>query len=628
MISFTRRGALLGAASLAIAPKLIGTPGLIGSAHAATPAGPRHGMSLFGDLKYGADFAHLDYVNPDAPRGGRLVMVPSQAYYNQSFLTFNTLSSFVIRGDAPPLMEFTFDSLMKWASDEPDACYGLVAESVEVSDDGLTLHFRLRPEARFNDGTPLVADDVVYSMNILKEKGHPDLLLPLKEMVSVEADGEHDVVVTLSGKHSPELKLVIAQLPIFSRAWYQGREFDASTLDAPLGSGPYEVGELQQGRFIEYRRVEDYWAKDLPINRGFHNFDVMRLEFFRDRQAGFEAFKKGAVTFREEFSSKSWATEYDFPAVVSGKVATELMPDERLPDFQAWYFNTRRGKFADPATRQAIGLAFDFEWLNTNLFYDSYRRTASWFEKSVYAAEGEPSEAELALLEPFRDELPEEVFGPAVVPPTSDGSGVDRDNLRKADELLRQAGWSRNGGQLINNQGDVLSVEFLIQNDPVSERVLGKFVDSLRRLGVDASIRPVDSAQYQARASEFNFDVLGLRLRSTPTPLESLRASYGSASADLPGSRNYAGIHLKAVDALIDQALAANDRDTHRNILRALDRILRAHYFVVPQWYQDAHRVARWDMFSRPETKPDYNFPFETTWWYDEEKAKRIGVAG
>nr|WP_255599670.1 extracellular solute-binding protein [Afifella sp. IM 167] len=609
----------------------LGAPGLgrlTSLAAAATPAGARHGMSLFGDLKYAPDFGHLSYVDAAAPKGGRIVMLAPNAVFNQSFFTFNTLSSFSTKGDAPPRMELTFASLMKRAADEPDALYGQAAESVALSDDGNVLVFRLREAARFFDGTPLLASDVAFSLTTLKEKGHADIVLPLRQMVSAVASGEREVTVTLSGRQSRELKLVLAELPIFSAKWYEGREFGASTLEAPLGSGPYRVGNLQQGRFIEYERVPDWWGADLPINRGAYNFDVIRIEFFRDRQSGFEAFKKGAITFREEFTSKTWATEYNFPAMEAGKIKKELLPAEALPDFQAWYLNTRSEKFADPRTREAIGLAFDFEWLNTNLFYNSYTRTSSFFEKSVYAAEGEPSEAELAILEPFRDRLPETVFGPAVTPPVSDGSGADRTNLRRASELLSEAGWQRQGGQLTGADGTPLSIEFLIQSDPTSERILGKFVASLMRLGIDATIRPVDSAQFQARLDEFNFDIIGLRFSGSATPLESLKSSFSSEAAGLSSSRNYAGIRNEVVDTLVDMALAAPDRDSHRTVVTALDRVLRAHHYVVPEWYQDSHKVAHWDLFSRPATKPAFDFPFETTWWYDEEKAKRIGMAG
>ncbi|WP_026381779.1 extracellular solute-binding protein [Afifella pfennigii] len=626
MSGFTRRTVLQGAASLTLAAP--GLAGLCGLSRAETPAGARHGMSLFGDLGYAPGFSHLTYANPNAPKGGRIVMLAPNAAYNQSFYTFNTLSSFSTKGDAPPRMELTFASLMKRALNEPDALYGVAAESVSVSDDENVLVFTLRRQARFHDGSPILASDVAFSLTTLKEKGHASIVLPLKEMVSAQASGEREVTVTFSGRQSRELKLIVASLPIFSAAWYAGRDFDASTLEAPLGSGPYRVGNLAQGRFIEYERVADWWGADLPVNRGFYNFDVIRLEFFRDRQTGFEAFKKGAVTFREEFTSKSWATEYNFPAVEEGKVVKELIAEEAVPDFQAWYLNTRREKFADPATREAIGLAFDFEWLNENLFYGSYRRTHSFFEKSVYAAKGEPSAEELAILEPYRSELPEAVFGPAVTPPTSDGSGADRTNLRRAAELLDEAGWRRQAGQLVSAGGERLSVEFLTRADPTAERLLGRYVGALNRLGVEASIRPVDSAQFQARLNDFDYDIVGLRFTASATPLEGLRAAFTSEAAGLASSRNFAGIRHPVVDALVEQALTARDRDSHRLTLTALDRVLRAYHFVVPQWFQNSHRVARWDLFGWPQAKPDFGFPVETTWWYDAEKARRIGMTG
>ncbi len=584
----------------------------------------RHGLSIFGDLAYPPDFTHFKYANPDAPKGGRFIFQVPNWGWNQNPQTFNTMSSFASKGDAPPRMELTFAALMASAADEPDSVYGLVAEAAEVSDDGNEIHFFLRPEARFHDGSPLTARDAAFSLNILKAEGHPSVSLSLKEMVSAEAAGDHELVVRLSGRQSSQLKLTIAGQPIFSADYYAGRDFSTGTMEPPLGSGPYRVGQFEAGRFIEYERVEDYWARDLPVLRGMNNFDVIRVEFFRDRTAGFEAFKKGDVLYREEFTSKVWATEYNFPAIVEGRVTKEEIPSEKRPSLQAWYYNTRRSKFADPRTRQAIGLAFDFEWVNKNLFYEAYSRSASFFEKSPYAAEGLPSAEELELLEPFRDQLAEAVFQEPHVPPVSDGSGRDRTHLREAVRLLGDAGWKRKGSQLVNEAGQPLSVEFLIRS-PTFERVLGKYVESLRTIGIDADIRLVDPAQYQARQNEFDYDILGAAFSLGATPMEGLKNFLTSESADVPGSNNFAGIREPVVDALLEKALAAPDRETHRTALRAIDRVLRAGHYITPEWHSDSHRVAAWDMFSRPDSKPDYDFPVETTWWYDSAKAARIG---
>jgi microcin C transport system substrate-binding protein len=589
----------------------------------------RHGMSLFGDLKYEAAFTHFDYVSPDAPKGGRIVMMAPFWVFNQNPNTFNTLNSFVNRGDAPPRMELTFDSLMAVAADEPDSMYGLVAESVEVADDENEVRFLLREDPRFHDGSALTAEDVAFSLNILKEKGHFSLRAPLLEMVGAEAVGARELVVRFTGKQSRGLKLFVAEMPIFSKAYHsleENADIEASTLTPALASGPYKVGALSAGRYIEYERVADYWGADLPVNRGRNNFDVIRVEFYRERTAGFEAFKKGEITVREEFTSKVWATEYDFPSLTSGQVVKTTFPGEKRPGVQALYFNTRRPQFSDPVTRRALGLAFDFEWINANLFYGLYERTYSYFQRSQYAAQGLPSAEELALLEPYRSELPEEVFGEPYVPPRSDGSGRDRRLLAEAAQMLKEAGWESSGSRLVR-EGAPLTAEILI-NDPVFERAFGVYVQSLRAIGVDASIRLVDPAQYQLRQNEYDFDLVGMALSHVPTPLEDLRSLLTSNAADTPGSHNLAGIRSPVVDALVEKALQAADREAHRTALSAIDRVLRAGNYALLEWNKDEHWVAKWDMFGNPDIKPDFAFPVETTWWFDAEKAERIGKAG
>ena len=599
---------------------------LLGSTAPAQDAAPRHGMSLFGDLKYEPGFSHFDYVDPGAPKGGRIVFTAPNWFFNQNPQTFNTLNGYVTRGDAPPRPELTFDSLMAGAADEPTSLYGLVAETVAVGDEGRELRFTLRDMPRFHDGSPLTAEDVAWSFRTLKDKGHTDLRLPLADMESVEAPDPRTVVVRLSERASRQLPLTIAGLPIFSRAFFADKDFEASTLTPVLGSGPYKIGNFSVGKFLEYQRVSDYWAADLPVNRGAYNFDVIRLEFYRERQASFEAFKKGDITFQEESTSKTWATEYNFPAVEDGRVLKTTFPGEERPKLQAWFFNTRREKFADPRTRRAIGLAFDFEWVNANLFYDSYVRSASPFEGSPFQASGTPDTAEMELLEPLRGEIPEAAFGEAVSPEPSDGSGRDRVRLREAGRLLAEAGWRRDGSLLRNDAGETLSVEFLI-SQAVFERVLGKYVDSLRSIGIDASIRNVDSTQAQSRVIDFDFDIVGRAWSLEPMPMEGIRQFFHSSSADVPGSPNLAGIRSPAIDRLVDAVLAARASDTHRTALRALDRVLRASYYTVPNWTLQEHRVAIWDMFGWPDTKPAYAFPFDTTWWFDTERAARIGKA-
>ena len=607
----------------------------LSAAAAAVPLAPgvpraqgrSHGLSIFGDLALPADFDRLAYVNPDAPKGGRFTFLPPYWYYNQNPQTFNTINGFVTRGDAPPRIEMIFDTLMARNFDEPDSIYGLVAEAASISDDGNEVRFYLRDGPRFHDGTPLTASDVVFSIETLKAEGHPQLTLPLKEVVSVAAPNAREVVVRFSGAQSHEMPLVVATMPIFSMAYYAERDFAAATLDPPLGSGPYRVGAMKAGSFIEYERVDDYWAADLPIMRGQNNFQTIRVEFYRDRTTGFEAFKKGAINYREEFTSKVWATEYNFPAVVEGKVEQRLFDSEKRPTWQGWHPNMRRLKFQDPRTRKAIGLVFDFEWVNENLFYGAYARSASFFERSVYRAEGPPDAAELALLEPLRDQIPEEAFGEPYVYPASDGSGRDRRRLREAIGLLDAAGWRRQDGRLVNDFGEPFTAEFLIRA-PIFERVLGKFVESLQSIGIDASIRLVDPAQFQERLNTYDFDIVGLALSSSAVPFEGLRSSFSSESAEQPGTRNYSGIMDPAVDALIGHVLAADDREGHRAALRALDRVLRANYYFIPQWYSSNHRIAIWKEFGWPDKKPDYFFPVESLWWYDSAKAEEIGRNG
>ncbi len=584
-----------------------------------------HGLSVFGDLKYPADFTAFDYVNPEAPIGGRIAMTALSWSYNQNPQTFNTFNSFILKGDAPPRMERCFDSLMVRAFDEPDAVYGLVAESAMVSEDGNFVIFKIRPEARFHDGSVLDANDVAFSLNTLKAKGHPIISQSIQEMVGATAPDEHTVTVSFSGKHSRQLPLLIATLPIFSKDYYTRYNFEASTLTPPLSSGPYMVGRYEIGRYIEYKKVGNYWAKDLPVSKGHFNFEVIRLDFFRDRQTTFEAFKKGRLTFHEEFSSKSWATEYNFPALTEGRVVKKEFAIGLPSGAQGWFLNTRLNKFSDPKVREALGYAFDFEWSNSALFYDLYTRTQSFFENSEMKAVGLPSAAELELLEPYRKDLPEAVFGEAITQPVSNGSGQDRKLLRKASELLQEAGYFRRGEQLIGPDDKQLEMEFL-SNAPALERVILPYIKNLRLLGIKADFRLVDPAQFQKRVNDFDFDIVGSRFALTPTLDPSIRNVWTSASADMFGSYNLAGIREPAVDTLVEKALSATTRMEMITAARALDRVLRAGHYWVPNWFNPSHLVAVWDTFGIPNDMPAFDFPVEATWWIDSEKAARIGM--
>ena len=428
----------------------------------------------------------------------------------------------------------------------------------------------------------------------------------------------------LTPQRSRDLHLIVAGMPIFSERYWQGRDFEASTLEAPLGSGPYKVGRFEQGRFIEFERVPDYWGRDLPVNVGQNNFDRIRYEYFRDRTVAFEAFKNGTLTFNEEYTSRIWATGYDFPAMREGRVKREEIPNDAPSTIQGWYFNTAPRAFKDPRIREAIGLAFDFEWTNANIMFGLFKRTTSFFENSDMKAVGQPSPEELALLEPFRDKLPAAVFGEPPVPPVSDGSGQDRHLLRRADELLREAGCKREGGVLKLPNGQPFEIEFL-DFQPSLQPHTQPFQANLKRLGIEARSRIVDAAQYQRRMDEYDFDMASRTLGGSPTPGDSLRVVYGSEAGKQPGSQNIAGIADPAVDALIEPIANAKTREELNIACRALDRVLRAGHYWVPMWYRASEWLAYWDQFSRPETKPRFSSGAPGTWWYDAEKAKRIG---
>ena len=621
--TLSRRSALVLAGAAALSARL--TPW----AWAAGRTG-LHGLSVFGDLKYQPGFTHFDYLDPNAPKGGRMNFAPPNWTTNQSVETFNTLNAFVLNGDSPPRMELTFDTLMARATDEPDAIYGLVAESVDVSDDLAAYTFHLRPEARFHDGSPLTADDVAFSLALVRDKGHPALADALKPMVKVAALDAQTVAVTLSQDRTRQTILGIAgDTPIFARAFYSVHPFDSSSLDIPLGSGAYKVGDLAAGRYIEYARVPDYWGRDLAVNVGTANFDAIRIDFFTERQTAFEAFKKGDITFREEFTALTWATGYDFPALAAGKVKkTTEFPAEKRPGLQGFYINTRQAKFADPRTRAAIGLCFDFEWSNANLFYGSYTRLASLFGNSDYAASGTPGPDELAILEPFRASLPAEIFGEPYVPPRTDASGRDRAILKQASDLLTAAGWDQVNGEIVDDEGAPFEIEFLSLGDEVYTRFLTPFTNNLKALGISATLRQVDPAQYQSRVEAFDFDITLGAFHFTATPLTELIQFYDSRAAGQPGSNNLAGVKEPAIDAALALLPTVDSRDKLLAATRVIDRVLRAGHYIIPAWYLADHRLAYWGIFGHPAAKPDYDFAPETTWWFAKDRAAAIGYTG
>jgi microcin C transport system substrate-binding protein len=581
-------------------------------------AEPRHGLSTFGDLKYQPGFKHFDYVNPDAPKGGRMVTMGTGAIE-----TFDSFNGFILKGDAAQGLSAIYDTLMTRAGDEPDSAYGLIAETADVAADGMSVTFRMRPEARFHDGSPITADDCVFTFNILKEKGHPAYRVALRDIEKVEAIDRHTVRYTFSGTLVRDLPLTAAGLPVLSKAYYATREFDQTTLDRPVGSGEYEIGDFKQGTFVSYKRIKDYWAKDLPVNRGRGNFDEIRIEYFRDRTASLEAVKAGTVDLREEFTSRDWATAYDIPAVKEGRLIKLTLPDETPGGAQGFFLNTRRPKLSDPRVRKALDYAFDFEWTNKNFFYSLYKRTESFFENSDMKAEGKPSPEELALLEPFKDKLPPEVFGEPYRPPVSDGSGSDRRLLREAGKLLDEAGYTLKDGKRVNAKGEMLEFEYLF-TDPVSERIGGAFQKNLALLGVNFVLRRVDAAQYERRTKAFDFDITTRRYRMSITPGIELQNLWDSRQANVDGSGNLSGIQSPAIDALIEKIVLAKSRKELVTAARAIDRVLRAGYYWVPQWFKASHQIVYWDKFSRPPVKPKYDRGVPDTWWFDAGKAAKL----
>ncbi len=592
-------------------------------APAVASAEPRHGHSIFGDLKYKPGFAHFDYVNPDAPKAGRLSMVGSAAI--RSFDSFN---GFLLKGDAAQGLSLLYDTLLEGAADEPSSAYGLLAESIDVSADKKTATFKLRPEARFSDGKPVTAEDVVFTLDILKSKGHPSYRITMRDVVKAEAIDKLTLRFTFTGELVRDLPLMVGGLSILPKHYYDTQPFDETTLKIPVGSGPYTIDSYKQGQHVTYKRRNDWWAKDLNVNRGRYNFDELRYDYYRDRTAELESIKSGTIDLREEFTSRDWVTAYDIAAVKEGRLIKLTLPDATPSGAQGYFLNTRRAKFKDVGVRKALGLVFDFEWTNKNFFYNLYTRTESYFENSDMKAEGKPSPAELKLLQPFRDKLPPEVFGEPVKPPVSDGSGTDRKLLREAQKLLVAAGWKldtsgRGPAVLKNATGEPFEIEFL-NTGPTMERILAPYVKSLGLIGVRATIRTVDPAQYERRVKSWDYDVISSRFTMGLTPGVELFNYWGSQSANSEGSRNSSGIKDPVIDALIEKVIIAKSREELVTATRAIDRVLRAGYYWVPHWYKASHTIAYWDKFGRPATKPKYARGIIDTWWYDEARAARL----
>ena len=586
-------------------------------------AEPRHGLSVFGELKYAPDFKHFEYVNPDAPKGGRMSLVGPAA-----IRTFDSFNRFILKGDAAQGLTLLYDTLMEGAGDEPSSAYGLLAETADLALDGKSITFKLRPEARFSDGSPVTADDVVFTLDILKAEGDPSYRILLRDVVKAEALDKLTVRFEFQGELLRDLPLTVASLQILPRAYYDKQPFGETTLKVPVGSGPYTIGDFKQGGHVTYKRRDDYWAASLPINRGRYNFDEIRYEYYRDRTAELESLKAGGIDLREEFTARDWVSAYNIPAVKDGRLIKLTLPDETPSAAQGFFFNTRRAKFSDPRVRHALGMVFDFEWTNANIFNSLYTRTESFFENSDMKAEGPPSPGELALLEPFRDKLPPEVFGEPYAPPKSDGSGSDRRLLRGALKLLSDAGWKLDEAAkpplLKNEKGETLDIEFLNSGGPTFERIIGPYIKNLGAIGVRATLRNVDAAQYQRRVKSHDYDVITTRFTMRLTPGIELFNYFGSEAADNEGSSNQAGIKDPVIDALIAKAIGAKSREELVIATRAIDRVLRASHYWSPHWFKAAHHIAYWDKFDRPTIKPKYARGVLDTWWYDEARAAKL----
>ncbi|WP_431859071.1 extracellular solute-binding protein [Azospirillum sp.] len=574
---------------------------------AGAQAAPQHAIALYGEPKYGPDFTHFDYVNPDAPKGGKVTLT--------SIGSFDTLNPYTIKGVPAAGLGLIYDTLMTSSSDEASVEYGLLAESIDVADDRSSVVFTLRPQARWHDGKPVTAEDVVFSFKTLTD-AHPLYKSYYAPVAKVEAEGERTVRFTFKPGDNHELPMILGQLPVLPKHYWEGRTFSQATLEPPPGSGPYKIAAVDPGRSITYERVADYWGKDLAVNRGRYNFATMAFEYYRDATVALQGFRGGLADFRQENSAKAWATDYNFPAVKEGKVKVEEIPNKIPSGMQAFVFNTRRPVFADPKVRQAIGYAFDFEWANETLFYKAYKRTDSYFENSDLQAEGLPGPRELKLLEPLRDKVPPEVFTKRYEPPKTEGPQGIRKNLLEAKRLLDETDWAVKDGTRVNRKtGQSLAFEILLDS-PTFERVALPFIENLKRLGVQASLRTVDTTQYENRTRDFDFDMVVNVWGQSLTPGNEQRDFWGSEAAGRPGSRNFAGIRNPAVDTLIEAIVRANTKEDLYAAVAALDRVLLWNHYVIPQWHFGAFRVAYWTRLKRPATVPPYGLSFDA-WWVD-----------
>ncbi|MGI9421093.1 MAG: extracellular solute-binding protein [Geminicoccaceae bacterium] len=578
---------------------------------------PVHGVAMHGDLAYPAGFEHFAYVNPDAPKGGTLTL--------SALGSFDSFNPYIIKGQPAGSLGLIYETLTVRSLDEPFSEYGLLAESIEMPEDRSWVAFTLRENARWHDGKPVTIDDVIWSLETLKEKGSPFYRFYYQNVVKAEEAGERRVMMTFDGSINRELPLIIGQMPVLPKHYFDDQPFDQTSLEPPLGSGPYKIKSFEPGRSIVYERVDDYWGRDIPVNRGRYNFDEVHFEYFRDANVALEGLKAGVYDIRVENSSKNWATGYSGPAVENGLIVKEEIERQSGTGMQSFAFNLRRKKFQDPKVRQALAYGFDFEWTNKNLFYGQYVRTDSYFENSELASSGLPSDDELALLEPLRDQIPPEVFTETYQPPITDGTGNVRKNLRTALNLLKEAGWTVEGGKLTNQAGENLDFEVLLVS-PLFERITAPLAKNLERLGIDVSIRTIDPAQYQNRLEKFDFDMIVGSWGQSLSPGNEQRDFWGTEAAYREGSRNLVGIDNPAINALIDAVIQAESREALVTASRALDRVLLWNHFVIPQYHAPVDRYAYWDKFQRPEVDPKFGVD-QFAWWIDSGKEDEVVAA-
>jgi microcin C transport system substrate-binding protein len=574
-----------------------------------------HGLAMHGAPKYGPGFTHFDYANPDAPKGGdvRLSAIGS----------FDSSNPYILKGDPAAGIGAVFETLLASSGDEAFSEYGLLAETIEMPEDRSWVAFTLRPEARWHDGKPVTVEDVIFSLDILKTKGHPFYRSYFKDVAKAEKTGERTVRFSFSGGINRELPLITGQLPVLPKHWWATRDFEKTTLEPPLGSGPFRIKSFEAGRSVTYERVADYWGRDIPVRRGTYNADSLRYDYYRDGTVALEAFKAGEYDFRQENVAKEWATAYDAPPVREGLIKKVEIPHEIPTGMQGFAFNTRREVFKDRRVRQALILALDFEWANKNLFYGQYVRTRSFFSNSELASSGAPRGEELKILERFKGRVPDEVFDREYAPPVAGSDEALRANLRAALDLLRAAGWTVKDRKLVNAAtGKPFRFEILLAQ-ATWERIALPFVRNLERLGIEARVRTVEPAQYRKRVDDFDFDMIVDSFGQSLSPGNEQRDFWSSAAADTPGSRNTVGIKDPVVDELIELVIAAPDRESLIARTRALDRVLLAGNYLIPHWHIRSFRIAYWDKFGRPEKPAKYRLCVEC-WWVDGEKAKAL----